>query len=222
MKKVITVVISLVFLFTYNARSQEYGTLGITGGMSGYYGELNSFVPFLSPSYYAKVVYRHNLKYRYVFKFGISFVNMQGNSKYASDPYQRTIRRSFSYYFGSVDVGGEFNFFKFDNRKKDYYFTPYISYGISFISVPDPYFAFDFAFPVGFGVKYAFTKKLTIGAEISYNWTYSDFLDRIQRDDYYNIQRSYNTNPDSYSLVGIFITYQLFHQKPPCPVYTYF
>ncbi len=225
MKKIAIILTVLAIVFVnIDLNGQENGNIGIVGGSSNYFGELNYFIPFMSPSFYGGMIYRHNFNYRYSFRFGVYLVNLRGSSKLSTDPYQQTLRRrEFSYYFGEVHLGGEFNFFRFDNHKfKQYYFTPYIVGGVSFITVPDPYYAFDFSFPVGFGVKYAFNEKVTIGAEITYDWTYSDFLDRIKRDDYYTIQTSYNTNPDSYSLIGVYITYQLFRHKPPCPVYTYY
>ncbi len=224
MKKIVVIItILLVSVLNTQSFAQEDGNLGIFTGVSSYYGELNNYIPFYSPSYFVGAIYRHNFKYRYVFRLGVYFVNMRGSSSLSLDSYERSHNRTFSYSFGEVNLSGEFNFFRYDKHKyKDYYFSPYIVGGISFISVPDPYFAFDFSFPLGFGVKYALNQKVTIGAEVVYSWTYSDFLDRIPRDNYRTLQQSYNTNPDSYSLFGIFVTYQLFRQQAPCPVYTYF
>ncbi len=221
MKKLLVLIVLAFAIVT--AQAQEEGNLGVFAGASSYYGELNSYIPFYSPSYFAGMVYRHNFKYRYVFKIGVYYVNMRGSSAMAQDLYQQSLNRSFSYSFGEVHIGGEFNFFRFDKHKrKYYYFTPYLAAGISFITVPDPYYAFDFSFPLGFGIKYALSEKITIGAEINYSWTYSDYLDRIPRDTYISLQQSYNTTPDSYSLFGLFITYQVFRHQAACPVYTYY
>ncbi len=221
MKKILLILLSLYIGFS--SMAQEDGNLGLMLGGTSYFGEFNQYIPFINPSYMGGLVYRQQFKYRYALRININFVTLKGNSQQALDQYERTLNQSFTNMYGEIHMGGEFNFRRFDmNKPKTYFYSPYIFAGVSFINVPDPYNAFDFAFPVGFGVKYALSKKLMLGMELSYYWTYTDYLDRVPRDDYSSIQRSYNTNPDSYLLFGVFLSYQVFKNKPPCPVYTYF
>ncbi len=221
MKKILFILLS--FFIAFEGISQEDGNLGLMLGGTSYFGEYNQYVPFINPSYMAGLVYRQQFKYRYALRININFVSLRGNSQQALDQFERTLNQNFVNMFGEIHMGGEFNFRRFDmNKSKYYFYSPYILAGVSFINVPDPYNAFNFAFPLGFGVKYALSKKVMAGFEISYYWTYTDYLDRLPRDDYATIQHSYNSNPDSYLLVGFFLTYQVFKNKPPCPVYTYF
>lgn len=221
MKKIFFVLLS--FFFSLQIIAQENGNLGIMLGATSYFGEFNQYIPYINPSYMGGLVYRQEFKYRYALRMGVNFVTLEGSSRQSLDLYERTLNQSFTNMFGEIHIGGEFNFRRFDMSKPKYYFyTPYIFGGISFINVPDPYNAFDFAFPIGFGFKLALSKKIMLGMELSYYWTYTDYLDKIPKDDYTTIQHSYNTNPDSYLLFGVFVTYQVFKNKPPCPVYTYF
>ncbi len=221
MKKIIFILLS--FILAFDLVAQEDGNLGIMFGGTSYFGEINQYIPFINPSYMGGIVYRQQFKYRYGLRIGINFVSLKGNSLQAMDRYERTLNQNFMNIFGEIHIGGDFNFRRFDlNKPKHYFYTPYIFGGVSFINVPDPYNAFDFAFPVGFGIKYAMSKKLMLGVELAYYWTYTDYLDKILADDYSSLQHSYNTNPDSYMVIGVFLTYQVFRNKPPCPVYTYF
>ncbi len=221
MKKFLVIISTVLFLFT-GVYAQETGDLGPWGGVNSYMGELNQ-IPFYNPSYSFGVLYTNSFKYRYALRIGIFYDRLMGSSAKSLSPYEQIQNVSFSYGIGEVHLGGEFYFFKFDkNKLKYYFFTPYLLGGVSFLSAPDPYNAFDFAFPIGYGMKFALSKKLTFGMELIYNWTYSDYLDRIPRDTYRIIQHSYNTTTDSYFVMAFYLMFQIFENKPPCPVYTYF
>ncbi len=221
MKKIYAILFSIIL--SLSLYSQEDGNLGLMLGTTSYFGEFNQYVPFINPYFMGGLVYKQTFKYRFGLRININFVALKGNSQQSMDLYERSLNQSFTNMFGEVHLGGEYNFMRFDmNKPKDYFLSPYILAGVSFLNVPDPYNAFDFAFPIGFGVKYALSKKIMMGIELSYYWTYTDYLDKLPVDNYSTIQRSYNTNPDSYMILGLYITYQVFKNKPPCPVYTYF
>jgi len=220
MKKVVFVIfVFFVSLFT-DLYAQD-GTIGPVVGATSYYGELNQ-IPYRIPSYYVGLRYRNSFNDRIAFRLEGIYGNLKGNGSVSLDPYTRTLGQSFSTGFGEIGMLGEFNFFKFEkDMRKPYYYTPYLVGGVSLLIVPDPYHAFNFSFPIGIGFKYLVSEKVTVGVEFTYRWTYSDYLDIIPPDDYSSIQRSYNTTPDSYSLLGVFINYQVFKYQTPCPAYPY-
>jgi len=221
MKKINFIIFSLIL--SLNLMSQEDGNLGLIIGGTSYFGEYNQFVPFINYSYMGGLVYRQQFKYFYSLRINVNFISLRGNSQQSMDNFEQSLNNSFSNLFGEVHLGGEINFRRFDmNKPRNYFFTPYILLGISFLNVPDPYNDFNFAFPLGFGMKYALSKKMMLGLELNYYWTYTDYLDKLPKDSYFNIQHSYNTNPDTFIFIGFYFTYQVFRSKPPCPVYTYF
>ena len=87
--------------------------------------------------------------------------------------------------------------------------------------IPDPKYPFEFSFPLGFGLKYALTKKVTVAAEWSYRWTYSDRLDGLKEDDLlkrpYYVQRSYDPDNDWYSFLGVSVAVEIWGQTIECP-----
>ncbi len=84
--------------------------------------------------------------------------------------------RNFSAY---VFLGASYNMFnpkaKLDGKWLE--LQPLCTEGQGIDDNPAPYKKHAFGFPIGLGVKYAFTRNLTIGIEISNTYTTSDYID---------------------------------------------
>jgi len=82
--------------------------------------------------------------------------------------------------------------------------------------------------PLGIGVKYAFTKKISVSAEWMYRKTFTDALDNLPINEYngnatfQSKQTNYNGHKDWYSFAGLSLTYKFSFNNSSCPAYSNF
>ena len=75
--------------------------------------------------------------------------------------------------------------------------------------------------PMGIGVKYKLAHRLNVGAEWTIRFTTSDRLDvtntaELQLDDPYGIESKGIKNKDSYSMLMLYISYNMFPKYRKC------
>lgn len=183
------------------------GEIGVSGGLSHYFGDLNPNMGLKRPKVAFGVFYRK--------QFG-DYVSMRVSGQYADVGYsdyisknslQRERNLSFNSDIYSVALRGDFNFFRFVPGSGAYRFTPFLSLGVGmFWYNPYTYLPFisgpvylsqyqtegqsrtllrnnkpvpETIFPIGIGVKYNIKKNINIGFELTHNITNTDFLDDV-------------------------------------------
>lgn len=224
MKKVVlfvTLVFSLNFGFTQD------GDLGPFIGAAFYVGEINQSKAFYMPSLVYGAIYKHNFAERFSLRIEGSHTKLKGNDANSDFLYQNQRNFSFTNNVTDLSAGIEFNFLPFDKSEKNTkYFTPYIFTGLSFLVIPENVKSFTFSIPFCFGMKYAISEKITLGAEWSIRKTFTDYLDKIDEDKISNLrtlqqnkQLSYNLNNDWFSYAGIILSFQIFADENQCPAY---
>ena len=222
MKKIFS--LFLFALISFSLLAQE-GNLGIFAGVGYYNGELNQRSVFYSPSPALGIIYRHNFDKRWAFRISANYCTFKGNDANSQNTYNQIRGYSFSNTVWDIGPQIELNFLDYDKDEfTAHYFTPYLSSGVLLTIIPDAKRSFEVAVPIGFGFKYAVTKKITAGLEWSYRWTNSDEVDALERDVYTNFgdkdkQRSYNPNNDWYSFFRAHITIRVFKEDMPCPAF---
>lgn len=220
MKKFLTILISIVSLSTF-AIAQE-GNLGIFAGTSYYMGELNPRTQFYMPSQALGVNYLHNFNKRWAFKINFDYFVLRGNDQKSNNAYQNWRNYSFSNTVWDIGTQIELNFFDFQREDLTvHYFTPYISTGVYLTYIKksqSPLFA---SIPIEIGVKYALTHKVTIGALWQVRYASSDFLDNLDKDNFYLLQKQRSNNPDTdwMGIAGVFLRFKIFEEEMPCPAY---
>lgn len=234
MKKISLIIVLSLTVGIFSANSQvmpQNAEFGPFIGTSYYMGEVNPELPFYMSSFAIGGVYRHNVTDRWTVRVEGTYAKLRGDDSKSNNSYQQQrasmkYSKPFSYNIGDIGLLAEFNFMPYDRYlvTRSYY-TPYFLIGGSFVVIPEPKYPFEFAIPFGLGFKYAATKKLSVGVEWTYRYTFSDYLDRIDQDNFVNPetgvykQRSYNIHRDLYSFAGIVLTYEIFRGAKPCPSY---
>lgn len=188
--------------------TQKY-EFGFWGGFAAYAGDIypssKNTIDVFRPAF--GVYHRINSNPRISYKFTASYGMITGADSLAENIYNKTRNLSFRSNIFEVSAQLEFNFFKFILDHKKYKFTPYFFVGIAgfyhnpqaFLNgewhslrdlgtegqlFPDysgnkPYSKFQLAIPLGGGFKYSITKGLSVGLEIGYRATFTDYLDDV-------------------------------------------
>lgn len=210
--------VTFLIIFSFKTLFSQVFLLGLKGGMSTYNGEVNPLNPFTSPSYSIGLIYQHLFSDRFILRIEGNYINLRGSDLYSKNEYQLARNYFFSNSLWDLGLLGEINFLNFNTKDfNKFYWTPYMLIGTKLLVVPDAYTTFDFSLPVGFGLKYLLTKKIVVGIEWVTNWTNSDELDLLVRDNYQVKQRSDNSNNDLYHLFNVFMSFNLYREIPPCP-----
>ncbi|PWD99837.1 type IX secretion system protein PorG [Marinilabilia rubra] len=231
----------LLFIFflgvTHSAISQERIEGGFFLGASYYNGDLNPGRQFYraKPAFGGMV--RAVMNSRIAFKGTITAVEIQGSYPQKQTYYPSTNNTPASYSFqrtmADISTQLEINFFQYDDphKKEETRFTPYLSGGLAYTfyrryeedqsgGSENPHFILSL--PFGVGVKWKPADWVHVGFEWTFRRTFVDDLDKmgpgvIDPSDPYDFQESSDWhNNDWYSFAGVFVTFDLFHQRVSC------
>ena len=187
--------------------SEQTHEIGVWGGITNYFGDLNTKTSFKFVRPGAGVFYRYNIKYRGAWRTSVNW----GTAEF-SDAGTKTawnLQRNLSFRSQIFDISSviEFNFFKYDKGSKKHWYTPFIGTGIAmFFFNPqaqyngrwyylqplgtegqnDPsysgvkkYRLFNFAIPIVGGFKFSFKRNWNIAIEAGVRKTFTDYLDDV-------------------------------------------
>lgn len=181
-------------------------SIGVWLGISNYFGDLNTTANFEYAGPGAGVFVRKAINNRFAYKGSLNYGKIAFSDEANDNVYQKTRNLSFESPVIEFSNEIEFNFFKFDVKKEKLNFTPYILLGVSvFYFNPTTkldgiqvrlqeyategqgtedndkrkYTRANFAIPMGFGFKYSFDPRWTIGIEGGIRKTFTDYLDDV-------------------------------------------
>ncbi len=195
----------VVLLLSKPATAQDWEIGGMMG-VANYFGDLNNngSFEFIGPS--AGVFVRKNIGYRFAYKIGLQYGRVAFEDASSDNPFQNIRNLSFKSNIVEFSNQIEINFFKYDKRKRENSFTPYLLIGISgFYFNPTtklddqkvtlqpvgtegqtladtdgkPYSRFHIAVPVGGGFKYSFNPFWALGIEGGFRFAFSDYIDDV-------------------------------------------
>lgn len=173
-------------------------------GISNYFGDLNSHtsLEYMGPA--AGLFARYNMGERFALKGGFNYGRVSFADEGSPDPFQQSRNLSFRSNIMELTAQLEINFFRYDKRREDRRFTPYLLGGISgffynpkavlngetYVLQPigtegqnnpgeKKYLRMSIAIPVGGGFKYNFHPAWTIGVELGVRKTFTDYLDDV-------------------------------------------
>lgn len=180
---------------------------GVWGGITNYFGDLNTQTSFKFTRPGAGAFYRYNIKYRGAWKSSINWGIAEFDDAKTNIDWNR--QRNLSFKTDIIDVSSviEFNFLKYDKNSKKHWFTPYLGTGLTlFFFNPkaqykgkwyylqplgtegqnDPsysgvkkYRLFSFAIPIVGGFKFSFKRNWNIALEAGVRKTFTDYLDDV-------------------------------------------
>lgn len=198
-----------VVLGAGTARAQSYFTsteIGIGGGGSQYFGDLNDTYGLKTIHWAAGLYARKHLNQYISLKFGAWYTQVGYSDKLNTDLYEHQRNLDFTSNIVEVSFQAEFNFFKFVTGDPYHRFTPYLTGGIGAFHY-DPYTTYNGAkyflrplgtegqnlpgyedrkyntisacFPIGVGVKYWLKGGINLTLEIADRLTMTDYLDDV-------------------------------------------
>lgn len=223
-KQLLTVCI-LIFLNSLTPAQSQTSEFGIIAGTSYYMGDINHDRLFYSPQLAYGILYRKTINDHNNYRVQISKHSISGNDADFPSGYQQDRMHSFSNDIYELGLQYEFNFFPF-NLQKRLSLTSYITTGASVVLIIAPNQHFSPSFPIGIGFKYGIGKRLTVGAEWTYKYAFTDNLDLLPPNTQdpslsppENKQVNNQSSNDWYSLAGIIISYNFASTKKWCPAY---
>jgi hypothetical protein len=192
------------------AGSGPYGQnheIGVWGGITNYFGDLNTKTSFKFVRPGAGVFYRYNIKYRGAWRTSLNWGIAEFKDSETNTAWN--LQRNLSFRTQIFDLTSiiEFNFLKYDKSSKKHWFTPYLGTGFSiFFFNPqaqyngkwyslqplgtegqnDPsysgvkkYKLYSFAIPIVGGFKFSFARNWNIAIEAGVRKTFTDYLDDV-------------------------------------------
>lgn len=208
MKIFFVILISIAALLSTVQAQEEVvpvGEYGITGGVAHYFGDLNNRAAINRPKIALGAFYRKQLNNYAGVRLTAHFAELGYSDQYSKNEFQRRRNLSFNTNIFEIAARGDFNFFKFIPTDPDHCFTPYATLGIGVFSY-DPYAYLNgkkyylrplhtegetfyqgrkeygtmaVCIPIGMGIKYAITEKITLSFEIAYRFTTTDYIDDV-------------------------------------------
>lgn len=185
-------------LVAFTCRAQTWEVGGSAGG-SGYIGDINQNNPFKLSGGGGSAFVKYNFDGYFGLKAQVAFGRLAGADSTSGSEQQRLRNLSFATPFTEISLRGEFHFMKYiPDVTKDKY-TPYVFLGIGSTAF-NPYTKYQgervelrplrteaqdaeykgtIVIPYGAGFKYNFSGKWTVGAELGYRFTFTDYLDDI-------------------------------------------
>lgn len=204
----IAVVIALfigIFAVVNKANAQVV-EVGLTGGLSSYYGDLNPIKPFNEAKLGFGAVVRYYQGSRWAFRFSYSNMNITASDEKVGICPERKL--SFKTNINDFSLIAEFNFFDYWTGSRRNFVTPYIFAGIgvetfnpmtlddkelcNVLTDVDGYADGDVnkiqdgtakynkcavSVPFGLGVKYSVNKRIGLALEWRVHWAWTDWLD---------------------------------------------
>lgn len=218
----------LLLSSVYVASSQELEYKMELGGMAGgcfYMGDANNNVLLGSGSLAGGLLARYNINPRMAVKGNLAVGRLSGTTVGKDNKFPNGAHSTFSRNVYELGAQYECHFFAYGTGKgyKDSRrIVPYLLGGVGMTYAPKPAdHVFALSIPLGFGVKYKFAERVNVGAEWAMRFTTSDRLDvtsttGLSLNDPYGIESKGFKNKDCYSLLMLYVSYDMFPKYRKC------
>jgi len=206
----------VVFLLPVSAqRNSDYG---VFGGVTGYFGDINSTRYLYSPSPSFGLIYRYNFHPRQSIRATFIYGGLKGSDLDFDNQYQQNRAASFTNSVFEASAQFEFNFFPYSTAGKWWDYTPYFAGGLGLAFLSSPGFTYIPVIPLAVGFKINVYKNLGLEAEYGFRKTFYDNFDGLN-DNIDPDDRSWAHNNDWYMFTGVTLTWKMFHNLGTCPTY---
>lgn len=197
------------------------------GGMAGgccYVGDASNAM-LGSISMGGGVLARYNINPRMAVKGNLAMIRIKGTTIGNDNKFPDGAHSTFSRNVFELGAQYECHFFAYgtgtgykDSRR----ITPYLLCGLGLTYAPKPTnHVFALNVPMGLGVKYKLAERLNMGVEWTIRFTTSDRLDvtsdsGLVLNDPYGIKSKGWKNKDCYSLLMLYVSYDMFPKYRKC------
>ncbi len=207
MKKYSILIVFNIALAISIQAQKPYWELGFGGGISSYWGDLNSESfsdNFMNMNAAGNMHLRYNVE-NFAVRTMITIGKMKGSDKNSIDQARKMRNLSFFSPIYEFSVSGEYNIFGFDPSDRESVFTPFVMLGAGVLRFdpkteynggiislqplgtegqglagqPDRYSLTQFVIPMGGGIKFKLTKNLVGSLEMIGRATFTDYLDDV-------------------------------------------
>lgn len=225
-RRAATVILLLSVVCVASAQELEYKME--LGGMAGgcfYLGDANYITPFRHTAMTGGILTRYNINPRMAVKGDLAVGRVKGTTERLANKFPEEGNTTFERNVYEIGAQFEYNFFAYGTGtgyKDSHRLTPYIQAGAGMTYAPKPAnHVFALNIPIGIGVKYKLADRLNVGAEWTVRFTTADRLDvtnvaELQLDDPYGIESKGIKNKDSYSMLMLYISYDMFPKYRKC------
>jgi hypothetical protein len=163
----------------------QYSEIGFSIGGTHYTGDLvRSFRPStIRPG--GSIFYRQNFSEAVSGRASLSGGFLHGNDADPIDAFAEMRDARFSVFMMQGDLSIEYHFLDFKSERAIVNFSPYLSLGIGlfyFTGDENPYASYSKiqpTIPIGLGIKYLVSPRITLGIEYSARKTFFDYLDNV-------------------------------------------
>jgi len=186
----------------------QEGEYGISAGASHYFGDLNPNPRFNRPNIALGAFFRKQFGNYVAMRISGHYAFLGYSDKYNTDnEFEQRRNLSFNTNIWELALQGDFNFFKFVPGSEYYRFTPYVTFGVGAFNYDPyayyqgkkvylrplgtegqgsalypkrkPYSSMAACFPIGLGVKYSLSRTTSVGFEVVYRFTTTDYIDDV-------------------------------------------
>lgn len=192
-------IIAAIVLLSFTARAQTW-ELGFNVGGAGYMGDLNQRNPVKVSGLAIGGFLKRNFNGYLSAKLQYTLGEIQGADSTSKFQEFRDRNLSFVTRLNEVSLIGEFNFFEYQPENNKSIFTPFIFAGVGTVNYhpramyqgtmydlrplategqAKSYSTTTLTIPYGVGIKYNFSGKLNLIADIGYRATRTDYLDDV-------------------------------------------
>ena len=209
-----SILLALVTTSPVQAQELEYALeLGAMGGLTTYFGDANYGSPLKNMHPGGALFGRYNLNPRMSLKLSLGFSKISGDASKSDNKYPELPGQQWKFNNSLADISCvyELSFWGYGagtGYKGTRRLAPYVQLGLG-ATVCNKEFAFNF--PIGVGVKYKFAPRWNCGIDWTMHFTTTDKMDGIK--DPYRIKSGTMKNKDSYSMLHLYVAYDL------CPKY---
>ena len=243
MKKIGLVFIAVVL--TVSGFAQKTADIGIWGGSSSYWGDIQETPPIQTFNLNVGAYFRYNFNAR------VALRTMFITGNHSAEGMMEGVDWDFSKMAQDISVMMEINYLKYIMGDRKTAFTPYIMAGLGVMYYPYTLAAQDIGqlsvinqrnplvnpptelnesviaptIPFGFGIKFMLGERLGIGAEYQLRKLMNDKLDNLddplafeKEEEVYKYTDFWHNN-DWPGFLGIYLTYSINLDRKACPAY---
>lgn len=200
---------TVCFIFLFSIASAQEWELGLQGGASGYMGDINPENPLAFNDWAAGAFVKYNLNHTWGIRGNFAYANTFAHDRYSKVERRRERNLGFFGPIIEASAVVDFNFFKWLPQRGRIVYTPYIFAGVGVVSFdprwyvtaadgsrkkvhlreirteyhvddnPHMYAQFAYSIPFGAGFKYNLRGPWSVGIELGYRLTLTDYLDDV-------------------------------------------
>jgi len=203
--------------------AQKAMEIGANTGVSYYMGDINPGKHFYASHINLGGFVKLHFNSRSLIKLGCIYTNLSGKDSDFNNQFQ--ILRDHSFKTSLIELAAmyEVHFLPYSiSDTKKLSFTPYLQLGLAAYWAKSAEDNFNWAIPIGFGMKKNILPRIVFAVEWSFRKTFSDLLDSLSGEDLNDYDQNYGTvitssnnskqsgfkyNKDWYSMVCVTISY---------------